>query len=54
MNIYSVSPKTKINDGGMHQWYIKFGQQCSISVVNFKIKARLYHPLGEHCIYMHT
>ena len=31
--IYSVSPKINIKDGVMHQWYMMFGQQCSISVV---------------------
>ena len=41
MYISSVSHKINIKGGGVHQWYMTFGQQCSINVVfriNFKIK----------------
>ena len=31
--IYSVSPRINIKGGGMHHWYMTFGQQCSISVI---------------------
>ena len=47
----------RINIGGVHQWYIIFGLQCSISVIKWcfsslrlKVKGRgvpWYHPLGE-------
>ena len=32
-NTCSVSPGLNIKGGGVHQWYMTFGQQCSISVV---------------------
>ena len=32
-NTCSVTPRINIKGGGVHQWYMKFGQQCSISVV---------------------
>ena len=31
--IYSVSPRINIKGGGVHQWYMAFGQQCSIGVI---------------------
>ena len=34
MIVCSVSSAINIKGGGLHQWYMKFGQQCSISVVN--------------------
>ena len=29
----SVSHRINIKGAGMHQWYMNFGQQCSINVV---------------------
>ena len=55
---YSVFNKINIKGGGVHQWYMMFGQQCCktiFSVINFILRARLkgggaehpgYHPLG--------
>ena len=29
---YGVSPRINIKGGGVHQWYMMFGQQCSIRI----------------------
>ena len=45
-DVYSVSHRIDIKSG-VHQWYVTFGHQCSISVVkpffsiNFKINDRI-------------
>ena len=49
----SVSPMININGGGVHPWYMMFGQQCSISMffsINFEIKgweSAMLPPFGE-------
>ena len=55
--IIQCSPRINIKCGGVHQWYMTFGQQCSIGVIKqcfsaltIKLKgggAPWYHPLGE-------
>ena len=37
----SVSPRINIKGGGVHQWYMTFGQYCSISVMFFSINFRI-------------
>ena len=35
--LYSVSPRINITGGEVHQWYMTFDQQCSISIVKHYI-----------------
>ena len=55
--MHSVYPRININGGGVHQWYLTVGQQCTVSFVKlFKIKrcgAPWYNTLGGTLIYDH-
>ena len=49
--MYCVSTRKNDKGGGVYQWYMKFGRQCSISVVKqwgSEVKVEeWYHPMRE-------